>query len=274
MFHVRGPGTNFLFTGDMNLQESNLTRGAAIPKHPVETLFIEGTYGNRHQPPREQVVQLMNEKIDEAISNKGKVIIPAFAFGRSQDLLMELVRGHQIYFDGLSNRILGCFLEQGREIIPRFEHLEQAAKRCVRVTTPKLRLRAMNEAQIIITTGGMLDGGPVISYLKQLWNDPRSKIFLSGYQGEGTNGERLEQHRQLILDGKLCQVACEVVDTKQSAHSDLGSLLTFVEKVQPRNLVIMHSEESEAFRQHLLDRFPTLNVIVPTIGTSYTLDGS
>jgi putative mRNA 3-end processing factor len=272
MTHVISDSCNFLFTGDMNLRGSNITDGAKIPHESVDTLFIEGTYGDRNQEERSKVKERMFAKIDEAISNGGRAIIPSFAFGRSQDIMVDLAEKFDVTLDGLSNKILDVFLEHGRETIPRIDRIESCTRKTNRITHYQKRHDAMKNAQVVITTGGMLEGGPVLGYLDRIFDDRNSKILLTGFQGEGTNGRLLSETGSMYLNGDLRKFQGEVVETRQSAHSDLESLLRFIRKVSPREVVIMHSESSEEFKRNIQEMDSSIEVRVPIIGKEYIND--
>ena len=142
-----------------------------------------------------------------------------------------------------------------------------AKKRFHEVRRPANRDAAI-KGQIIVTTGGMLDGGPVLRYLNQLKNDPKSAILLVGYQAEDTNGRLLMEEGCVKIDGEIVKIECELQKYDFSAHADHSQIVDFVKACDPDNVIIMHSEAREAF----LDDLSDYNVILPQTGEEFELD--
>ena len=124
------------------------------------------------------------------------------------------------------------------------------------------------EGQIIVTTGGMLDGGPVLTYLRTLKDDPKNAILLVGYQAEDTNGRMLMEKGCIDLDGEIVKVLCEVQKFDFSAHAGHDQIVDFVKACDPENVIIMHSETRELFLPDLED----YNVILPSPNQPFELD--
>lgn len=114
----------------------------------------------------------------------------------------------------------------------------------------------------------MLDGGPVLSYLKKLRTNPKNAILLVGYQAEDTNGRMLMEERKISLDGEVVDVACEVQKFDFSAHAGHNQIVDFVKGCDPDNIVIMHSDN----RELLLPDLGDYNVILPKPGEPFELD--
>ena len=124
------------------------------------------------------------------------------------------------------------------------------------------------KGDVIVTTGGMLDGGPILGYLKSLRNDPKSAILLVGYQAEDTNGRMLLENGCVNIDGEVCMVSCELQRYDFSAHADHGQIIDFIEKCDPDNVIMMHSETRDLFLPDLED----YNVILPMTGQEFHLE--
>lgn len=123
-------------------------------------------------------------------------------------------------------------------------------------------------AEVIVTTGGMLDGGPVLGYLKRLKDNPKNAVLIVGYQAEDTNGRLLMEEGCVKIDGEIQKINCEIQKYDFSAHADHGEIVDFVKACNPRNVIIMHSETRESFLDDLAD----YNVILPNTGETFTLD--
>lgn len=257
--------TKTLYTGDIHTVEQRLVGGAKPIK--CTNLFIEGTYGGRDHPPRDETLDSFVQKVDEVIDRGGTVIIPVFAVGRTQEIMLLLKDlGYDMWVDGMGKKVSELFLDYPEYL--RDPKALKAAKRTIsEVRNAGMRKRAV-KGQIIITTGGMLDGGPVLWYLRTLKDNPKNAILLVGYQAEDTNGRMLMQEGCIMLDGEKVKVECEVQKYDFSAHAGHSELVNFIRGCDPDNVVIMHSETRELFLPDLED----YNVILPELGKEFELD--
>ena len=133
---------------------------------------------------------------------------------------------------------------------------------------PGDRKRALREADVIVTTGGMLDGGPVLYYIGELYPDANSSIFLTGYQVEGSNGRQLMDTGTLTVDETVVRPACEVEKFDFSAHAGHTDLVQFARATRARTVVLMHGDQREALRDDLA---PHADVVVPANGEAFTV---
>ena len=128
--------------------------------------------------------------------------------------------------------------------------------------------RDARRADVIVTTGGMLDGGPALNYIRSLKDDPANAILLVGYQAEDTNGRMLMETGLIKLDDEPVKINCELQKYDFSAHADHQQLVDFVKACDPTNVIIMHSETREMFLEDLAD----YNVILPSLDQTFELD--
>jgi putative mRNA 3-end processing factor len=254
-----------VYSGDIHTVDQRLVGGA----RPVDctNLFIEGTYGGRIHPERKEVERMFFAKIEEVIDRGGVVLIPCFAIGRTQEIML-LLRNmhHEMWVDGMGRSVTRLFLEYP-EYLADEKQLKQARRKFNEIRNPSMRDRA-RKGEIIVTTGGMLDGGPVLGYLNALKDNPKNAILLVGYQAEETNGRMLIEQGKVVIDGVTCEVQCEVQRYDFSAHADHQQIVDFVNACSPENVVIMHSETRELFLPDLQD----YNVILPEAGKPFELD--
>ena len=254
-----------IYSGDIHTETQRLV-GGAKPKD-CTNLFIEGTYGGRNHPPREKTEREFLAKIEEVIDRGGTVLIPCFAVGRTQEIMLLLKDlDYEMWVDGMGRAVTRLFLDYP-EYVRDARQLKNARKKFNEVRRPSNRDAAV-KGQIIVTTGGMLDGGPVLRYLNQLKNDPKSAILLVGYQAEDTNGRMLMEHGCVSIDGEICKIECELQKYDFSAHADHDQIVDFVKKCDPENVIIMHSEAREAF----LDDLSDYKVFLPQTGQEFELD--
>ena len=257
--------TTTLYTGDIHTANQKLVLGAKPVK--CENLIIEGTYGGRNHPPRDETIDTFIAKIDEVIDRGGVALVPCFAVGRTQEIMMILRNlGYDMWVDGMGRSITNLFLNYP-EYLRDPRALRSARKTFREVKNSSMRKHAAG-GQIIVTTGGMLDGGPVLEYIRTLRSNPKNAILLVGYQAEDTNGRLLMETGSIVLDGEMVKVDCEVQKYDFSAHAGHDEIVNFVRKCEPENVVLMHSETRELF----LDDLQDYNVILPELGKEFDLD--
>ncbi|MFA6710466.1 MAG: MBL fold metallo-hydrolase [Candidatus Methanomethylophilaceae archaeon] len=260
-----GVDTTNLYSGDIHTIRQRLVDGAK----PVDcqNLFIEGTYGGRVHPDRKTVEREFLDKIAEVVDRGGTVLIPSFAIGRTQEIMILLRNlGYEMWVDGMGRSVTRLYLDYP-EYLADAKVLKNARRKFNEVRNANMRKDA-GRAEIIVTTGGMLDGGPVLGYLKRLKDDPRNAVLLVGYQAEDTNGRLLMDNGCIMIEGEMVKINCEIQKFDFSAHADHPQLIQFIKDCNPENVVIMHSETRELFLDDLAD----YNVILPETGKEFTLD--
>ncbi|MDR1404386.1 MAG: MBL fold metallo-hydrolase [Candidatus Methanoplasma sp.] len=264
MFEFKSDNST-LYTGDLHTENQRLVLGAKPVK--CKNLIIEGTYGGRNHPSREETIEALIAKIDEVIDRGGTAIIPCFAVGRTQEIMIILKNlGYEMWVDGMGRSVTGLFLNYSEYL--RDPKSMRSAKKSFREVKGSNMRKYASKGQIIVTTGGMLDGGPVLGYLRALGNNPKNAILLVGYQAEDTNGRLLLDTGSIILDGESVKIECEVRKYDFSAHAGHDEIVEFARKCDPENIVIMHSETRELFLPDLED----YNVILPVLGKEFELD--
>ena len=245
MLHVETPKKSVLFSGDFDTRDSQLTVGAK----PVQTdvLFVEGTYGGRDHPPKQEENQRFIERIIEVIDRGGTALVPAFANGRTQDVVM-LLHKHlpelDVHVDGMGKRVAKLQMEHP-ETLRDPSALESAWKWCRRVSSKSDRKKAL-DADVIVSTSGMLDGGPSIWYLNRLRHERKNAILLTGYQARNTGGRRLLDERRIPIFGKLANIELDVDQYSFSTHAGHQEIVEFAEQCQAEDVVIYHSDPTMA----------------------------
>ena len=166
MLHVETPTKSVLFSGDFDTRDSQLTVGAKPVK--TDVLFVEGTYGGRDHPPKQEENERFIERVIEVTDRGGTALVPAFANGRTQDVVM-LLHKHlpelDVHVDGMGKRVAKLQMEHP-ETLRDPTALESAWRWCRRVSSKSDRKKAL-DADVIVSTSGMLDGGPSIWYLNR-----------------------------------------------------------------------------------------------------------
>lgn len=245
MLHVETPNKSVLFSGDFDTRDSQLTVGAK----PVQTdvLFVEGTYGGRDHPPKQEENQRFIERVVEVIDRGGTALVPAFANGRTQDVVM-LLHKHlpelDVHVDGMGKRVAKLQMDHP-ETLRDPSALESAWKWCRRVSSKSDRKKAL-DADVIVSTSGMLDGGPSIWYLNRLRHERKNAILLTGYQARNTGGRRLLDERRIPIFGKLANIELDVDQYSFSTHAGHQEIVDFAEQCQAEDVVIYHSDPTMA----------------------------
>lgn len=260
MFHLKGD-INLLFTGDINTINTRLVG----PCHPVkcDTLILESTYSGRDHPERKDLEREFLESIDEVVDRGGIVVIPAFAVGRSQEILHLLKDSpYEIWFDGMGKEVTRMYLEN-HEFLNDHQALKDAFHRVNIVHSFYGRNHAL-KGDVIITTSGMMDGGPVLYYVEQLRKNHNCGLFLMGYQVKGTNGRMLLEKGRLDIRGVQERIDMDVRFFDFSAHAGHAQLLEFAKKCDPSRIILFHSDEREILAADL--REDDFQVILPDTG--------
>ncbi len=247
MTELRGEET-VVFTGDMNTGNSRLLWGA----HPVkcDTLILEATYGGEEHKDREESEKEFLDDIDDVLAKGGQAIVPAFAVGRTQEVLMVLNdRDYDVWFDGMGRTVNQIYLNH-QGFLRKGKALKKAVGNANPVHSNKSRKRA-KEAEVVVTTSGMVEGGPVLEYIMNKRRDPNSAIFLTGYQVEGTNGDRLLNTGMVHDRGATVPVECGVKKYDFSAHGGHSELIDFAHGCEPEKIVLMHGDKRELVAEDL-----------------------
>ncbi len=263
MYEIKGEKT-ILFTGDIQTVNTHLVWGTKPVK--TDVLIMESTYAGREHPSRDEVEKKFIEKIEETVEMGGKAIVPVFAVGRTQEIMMILAKtDFEVWIDGMGRFITNLFL-QYPQYLRAAKKLKKARNKMNIVKRRSDRRKAL-KGEVIVATGGMLEGGPVLHYINHLKNDKRSGILLTGYQVEGTNGRLLMDEGILELYGIKEKIDMEINFFDFSAHAGHSELLEFAEKCDPEKIILMHGDNREALAKDL--RAMDFEVFLPKNGEEF-----
>ena len=268
-FHIGDGLYNVAFTGDYKFERTRLFDPAVCNFPRLETLVTEATYGgtNSIQPSRKEAEVNLINVVKDTIAKGGKVIIPAFSVGRSQEVMVVLEEAirkkvidevpvcldgmiyeataiHTTYPEYLNNDLRDLIFHKG---------INPFLAQCfVQVESPKKRTEIIEGPScVILATSGMLNGGPVIEYLKRLGPDEKNTLVIVGYQAEGTLGRRIQKgwkELPLSVEGKTQTVKINLdVPTVDgfSGHSDRSQLMEYMRRIYPKpgRVLTNHGEE-------------------------------
>jgi len=280
--HVGQGLHNIVYTGDLKFGRTRLFDQAFTNFQRIETLIIESTYGGAEDvmPHREESEQQLMEIVNRTMERKGQVVIPSFAVGRAQEvmaILSERKFEHPVFIDGMiwdATAIHTAYPEyMSRDMERRIfqgnnPFVNEIFKR---ITSSREREKVWGEKpSVIITTSGMLTGGPAMEHLKALGENKENTLIFVGYQGEGTMGRRIQKGWREIplnVEGKTQTMKLELeVQTIEglSGHSDKNQLINFVHRLKskPERILICHGDNTKpvnlARTLHKLFRVETL----------------
>ena len=244
-------GKRVLFTGDIKFQGTQLMNGADTDFENIDVLISESTYSYTNHPDRKGIENALKKTVQETVYGGGVCLIPAFSVGRTQELLLILSDlGVPIYIDGMGVRATEAILRHPGSI-KDYRRLSTAFSHAHKVTRGSERERIIEKPCAIITTAGMLNGGPIVSYISKLYDRQDCSLVMTGFQVPGTAG------RNLLDTGKFVNGEIDVKPRMRmefldfSAHTDHDHLIEFYRKVRPKKIILVHGEKTEAFAEEL-----------------------
>jgi len=261
--------TRLLYTGDFHTGDQRLV--APSTARPVaDAVICESTYSDVSHEVRDTVEQRFAESVQQTVWEGGTVVVPAFAIGRTQEAML-VCNAHDIdcYLDGMGQRVTKQ-LKRHPEFLRDADALRGATSSTRFVNGKEgQRHRIAEQNTVIITTSGMLNGGPVVSYVPKIRTNPTNKIAMTGYQVEGTPGRQLLDTGSAEFDGRVMPVSAKVESYDFSAHADHGGLLDFLEHYRDTPILAVHGDRTAAFAEEL--RGEGFEAQAPELGETLTL---
>jgi len=273
-FHIGDGLYNVAFSGDIHYTDTRLFNGAVNEFPRVETLVLESTYGGRndYQTDQEDSERKLKTVIRDTIDRDGKVVIPAFAVGRSQEIMLVLEEAMRngdvptvpIHLDGMiweATAIHSTYPEYLRdEVRDRIFHEDEnpfLAEQFNHIDGGEEERQEVADGGpcIVLSTSGMMEGGPILSWIEHLGTDPNSTLTFVSYTAQGTLGRRIKNGWDEIPVGNgngrgrgstlSLEMNVETVDGF-SGHADRQGLENFVRTMNPRpeKVLCVHGDES------------------------------
>ncbi len=248
--------TRLLYTGDYHTDDQRLMSGTTA-RPDADAVLTESTYSDVTHEPRETVEKRFAESVKTTLWEGGTVVVPAFAIGRTQEMLL-ICEAHDIpcYVDGMGVRVTEM-LRQYPDFVRDGDALDRA-KSHARVVDSHAgrgqRKRIAEQNVAIVTTSGMLSGGPAMTYIPEIRTRPTNKITLTGYQVEGTPGRDLVETGSATIDGRRMPVSAQVEQYDFSAHADREGLLSFLSSYHDTPILVNHGDRCEAFATELQEK--------------------
>lgn len=278
----------YLFSGDIGRGEDDILRDPEVVED-VDFLQIESTYGNRSHTAKSGSYDKVAEHVKKTLDNNGKVIIPAFSVGRTQDIVYAL---NQLTDEGKLPRVPifvdsplsvnateiyrlhpECFNEKTYEFLrEKSNPFGMENLTYIRQVAQSMKLNDLKEPAIIISASGMCEAGRVRHHLKNHIGDSNTLVLFIGYCAEHTLGAQIVAGRSPVnIFGEPHEVRAKIVSIDSfSGHADKYELKNYVHKLTGdiKKIFVVHGEEEQsfAFQKTLKEMKPGTEVIVPDYG--------
>jgi metallo-beta-lactamase family protein len=288
----QGNPVRLLFSGDIGRPHVPIIRDPDRPR-PAEYLILESTYGGHLHKDNTHVINKLSSVVQRTAGRGGRIIVPAFAVGRTQQLVVLLHRladeGHiphiPIFVDSpLAVNVTEvhrahpeCFSEETRKYLLQgedpfgFQRLQY-----IREAADSIKLNSLHGPFMVISGSGMCESGRVLHHLRNNIEDPRNTVLITGFQAQDTLGRKLiEKWPEVRIFGEPMRVRAEITSLDElSAHADQGELMRWIEPLAPslRRVFLVHGEpqQSEALA-NLIKAEYGLEVTLPARGQSFVI---
>jgi len=285
---VRGKSQTLFYTGDVCFHDQTLQRAARFCDVQADVLIMETTRGDRLPRPgftREGEIDRLTEAIQRVLARGGCVLMPAFALGRTQEilallaLLMEAGRipRQPVHIGGLG-RVFTEIYDQKAHLANRQQPELKLTRDLQLVVLERDQLQSMKltGGRIFVLTAGMLtEGTPAHDLALRMIGDERQAIFFVGYADPATPGGRLKASKPgetfvLSAGGGEVTRRCEKDEFDLTSHASREALLDFAGRVSPRTVLLGHGELAarQWFEAQIRARYPKIKVIQPAPGLS------
>jgi len=284
------------YSGDFSLFSQIAVDGAKFPKLRPDVAIVESTYGDKLHANRKVEEERLVSLINEAIMGSGKVLIPAFALGRSQEVILILKKAInkgeippcKIYIDGMVRDINRVFKNNPlylknslcKKILKGIEPFYDENIVAISRDMKREDILKLKESCIIITSSGMLSGGPSQFYAETLLSDEKASIIISGYQDEESPGRKVlnlyeseEQDKKFEINGRIIPVKCRIEKVSLSAHGDKSEIKAINDRLNPKELFLVHGDKEviDSLAKEVSCSF-SQKVYVPRVGESYDVN--
>jgi len=244
-------GKRMLYTGDINFMDTALMRSAYKDFEDIDVLITECTYSYKNHPDRSKLAEELRKRVKATVDGGGIALLPAFAVGRAQETLLSVTpSGVPVLMDGMG-------IDATRIVIHLAENLASAKRlsndfeKAKKIRRQSQRSSAVEKPAAIITTSGMLQGGPVGFYIDRLHARRDCSLTLLGYQVEGLPGRTLMDTGRYVTDAIDVKPEMDVRFMDFSSHASRDDLLYFIRKLSPQKILLFHGERATEFAAEL-----------------------
>jgi cleavage and polyadenylation specificity factor subunit 3 len=261
MFMIEIAGVRILYTGDFSRVEDRHLMAAELPTVKPDVLIIEATYGVNLHEPREEREKRFTDTIKNIVTRGGKCLIPVFALGRAQELLLILDEFwsthpelHDIpiyYASSLAKKCMAVYQTY-------INAMNEKIRKQIGINNPFVfkhisNLRNMDEFEdigpcVVMASPGMMQSGLSRELFESWCSDKKSGVIIAGYCVEGTLAKHLlsdSPSEISTMSGQKVKVNCSVEYISFSAHTDYKQTSQFIRSLKPAHIVLVHGEKTE-----------------------------
>ncbi len=287
---------SLFYSGDFSAFSQRTIEGIRIPKLRPDAAIVETTYGNRLHANRMVEEKRLVELVKECIAQRKKILIPTFALGRAQEVLLILRAAIQnqeipavpVFVDGMVRDINRMYVRNpiylknalGKRILKGNEPFYTEEIRPVEPMQKREELLTGKDPVILVSSSGMLTGGPSAQYAKLLASLEEACIIITGYQDEESPGRQLlnllenPEGGSLTIGGSTVPVKCRIEQVGLSAHGDKSEITALVERLSARRVFLVHGnrEAMEELGNELAAEDYRRQVYLPECGQEYEIE--
>jgi len=263
MVHLATPSGAVLFTGDYSVTAQRTVPALSTPTVHADMVITESTYGNRLHEDRSVAEERLVQQIRVIVENNGRVLIPAFAIGRAQEVIRILRRAFNqqrlpkvpVFIDGMVRSVCDVYASYPRYVTRALEReITRSMHPFYDENIRPVRDRAeragimQSGACVVVASSGMLNGGASVEYAREFAQCERDAILLTGYQDEESPGRALLDlagaagPQQIRLGAATVPLRCHVEKYGLSAHADRMQMAGLVNALSPRTVVLVHGD--------------------------------
>ncbi|WP_020221320.1 MBL fold metallo-hydrolase, partial [Halarchaeum acidiphilum] len=261
--------TRLLYTGDFHVADQRLLTGSTA-RPEADVVVCESTYADVTRGDRRETERRFARELRETVHRGGTVVVPAFAIGRTQEAML-VCAAHDIdcYVDGMGVAVAKR-LRRTPGFLRDFEAFRSAMGNARFVTGGRgQKKRIARQNTVIVTTSGMLTGGPAMTYVPEVRATPTNLVAFVGHQVAGTPGHDLLERGRAEFDGRVLPVAARTESFDFSAHADGDGLRSFLADYRDARVFAVHGDATARFAADL--RADGFNAAAPAAGESRTV---
>jgi metallo-beta-lactamase family protein len=295
VIHYRNNGTRvrLAYSGDLGRPNLPITRPPdALP--PVDYLILESTYGGRFHKSAAHVANKLRDVVNRTCARGGRIIVPAFAVGRTQQLVLllhelanqGLIPGIPIFVDSplavnvtaVFRKHVECFnAETRRYLLDGEDPFGFSRLQYIREAADSKKLNDLHGPFMVISASGMCEQGRILHHLRNGLEDPRNTVLITGFQAQDTLGRKLiDKMREVRVFGEPITVRAEISSLDElSGHADQGELVAWLEPLAPhlKRVFLVHGElaQSQALAAVIRSHYG-IDAVVPAPGQTFSLE--
>jgi Cft2 family RNA processing exonuclease len=280
---VRGKKETVFYTGDVCFHDQTLLRAARFDEVQADVLIMETTRGSKEVTPgftREAEIQRLGEAIRAVLKRKGSVLIPAFALGRTQEILAQLalmmkagqLERQPIYIGGLGRVFTEIYYIEAHRANRQHSSLKlsEALQLLVLEKNQADNMKLTGGKIFVVTAGMMTEHTAAYTLATRMLEDKRHAIFFVGYADPDTPAGRLKLAEpgdkiQLTPTTEPMSVRCEMRDFDLTAHANRNDMLDFALNVAPKTVVLGHGSlaSQQWYADQLRAKLPRVKIFQP-----------